>query len=799
LKTLLYFCTELWNEFVERTDNMRRKIIHILWGLLGAAVGFSVLSFIAIWNGWVGYMPDIDDLQNPISRSATQVFSADGKLLGTWSYNKENRVLVNYRDIPPHLVNALIATEDVRFREHSGIDFIALGRAIVKRGLLRQSSAGGGSTITQQLAKQLYSGTASSTFTRLLQKPIEWVIAVKLERNYTKEEIVALYLNYFDFLHNAVGIKTAADTYFNKPLADLDINESALLVGLCKNPSLFNPVRYPDKALQRRNVVLGQMLKADYISQDAYDSLSAQPLKLNFHRIDHKEGLAPYLREHLRQYLMAEKPRRSNYPDWNYRQFVIDSIAWETDPQYGWCNKHTKKDGSNYNVYEDGLKIYTTIDSRMQRYAEESLVAHVGKYLQPAFDKENSRKANAPFSSALTRKQADAIMERSIQQSERYVLMRSAGYSDEEIRASFRKKIPMTVFSYQGEVDTVMTPLDSIRYYKSFLRAGFMSMDPITGFVKAYVGGPNYTYFMYDMVSTGYRQVGSTIKPFLYSLAMENGMTPCDVAPNVQQTYMVAGKPWTPRNSSRSRYGEMVSLKWGLSRSNNWISAYLMSRLSPEQFVGLLHSFGINNPEIHPSMSLCLGPCEVSVVEMVSAYTTFVNHGIRTSPIFISKIEDNNGNVIEEFHPRMNEVISAEAADKMLTMLRAVIDEGTGGRIRYKYNIDGEIGGKTGTTNRNSDAWFIGFTPQLVSGCWVGGEDRDIHFDSGTYGQGASMALPIWAYYMQKIYKDKTLEYSSSVRFDVPEDFNPCANNAGGGDGSETDDMTEINLDDIFE
>jgi penicillin-binding protein 1A len=778
---------------------MRRKFVHILWWLLGLSVCISFLSFVAIWNGWIGYMPDIEDLQNPISRSATQIISADGKLLGTWSYNKENRVIVNYKDISHHVVDALIATEDARFYDHSGIDFIALGRAIVKRGLLGQSSAGGGSTITQQLAKQLYSEIAPNAFARLMQKPIEWVIAVKLERNYTKEEIIALYLNYFDFLHNAVGIKTASDTYFGKIPADLNINESAMLVGLCKNPSLFNPVRYPERATQRRNVVLNQMLKADYISQAQYDSLSAQPIKLNFRRIDHKEGIAPYLREYLRQYLMADKPRRSDYPDWNHRQFVIDSIAWETDPQYGWCNKHTKKNGNHYNVYEDGLKIYTTIDSRMQRYAEEAVTAHVAKYLQPAFNRENKRKPNAPFTSALTKKQVDAIMGRSVQQSERYIKMRAAGCSYDEIYESFHKKIPMTVFTYHGEVDTTMTPLDSIRYYKSFLRAGFMSMDPVNGFVKAYVGGLNYTHFMYDMVSTGYRQVGSTIKPFLYSLAMENGMTPCDLAPNVQQTYIVAGRPWTPRNASKKRYGEMVTLKWGLAQSNNWISAYIMSRLSPEQFVELLHSFGINNPDIHPSMSLALGPCEVSVSEMVSAYTTFVNHGIRTSPIFISRIEDNEGNIIEEFHPRMSEVISARAADNMLTMLRGVIDGGTGGRVRYKFNIGGEIGGKTGTTNRNSDAWFIGFTPQLVSGCWVGGEDRDIHFDSMAYGQGASMALPIWAYYMQKIYKDSTLEYSTSVPFDFPTDFIPCDKSKDGNGNDEAEGGSGINLDEVYE
>lgn len=777
---------------------MRRSIIHFLWTLLCVAIIVSLVSFISIWNGWIGYMPDIEDLQNPISRSATQIISSDGKLLGTWSYNKENRVIIKYKDVSPHVVDALIATEDARFYDHSGIDFIALGRAIVKRGILGQSSAGGGSTITQQLAKQLYSEVAPNTFARLLQKPIEWVIAVKLERYYTKQEIIALYLNYFDFLHNAVGIKNASDTYFGKLPADLNINEAAMLVGLCKNPSLFNPVRYPERATHRRNVVLNQMLKAEYISQSEFDSLSALPIKLNFHRIDHKEGLAPYLREHLRQYLMATQPKRSNYPEWNYRQFVVDSIAWETDPQYGWCNKHTKKDGSHYNVYEDGLKIYATIDSRMQHYAEESVMAHVGKYLQPAFNRENRLKPNAPFTGALTKKQVDAIMGRSVAQSERYLKMKSSGYSDEEIYKAFHTRTSMTVFTYHGEVDTTMTPLDSIRYYKSFLRAGFMSMDPATGYVKAYVGGLNYTHFMYDMVSTGYRQVGSTIKPFLYSLAMENGMSPCDVAPNVQQTYIVAGQPWTPRNASRSRYGEMVTLKWGLAQSNNWISAYIMSRLSPYQFVELLRSFGIYNPDIHPSMALSLGPCEVRVEEMVSAYSTFVNHGIRTSPIFISKIEDNEGNVLEEFHPRMNEVISAESADKMLMMLRGVIDGGTGGRIRYKFNIGGEIGGKTGTTNRNSDAWFIGFTPQLVSGCWVGGEDRDIHFDSMTYGQGASMALPIWAYYMQKIYKDKTLGYSMDVPFDVPKDFNPCGNR-GGSNGEEDDDMSGINLDEVYE
>ena len=722
---------------------MRKVFIHFLWWLLGLTFLGSSLAFVAIWNGWIGYMPPIEDLQNPISRFATQIYSSDGKVIGTWNFNRENRICVPYSNLSPYLVQALVATEDVRFYDHSGIDFIALSRAIVKRGLLGQTSAGGGSTITQQLAKQLYSDAAGSTLERLLQKPIEWVIAVKLERNYTKEEIIALYLNYFDFLHNAVGIKTAATTYFYKDPKDLTLEEAATLIGLCKNPSLFNPVRYPERCRDRRNVVLDQMRKAGYITDEQYHKSCELPLTLNFHRNDHKDGTAPYLREFLRVYMSAERPDRSKYPSWNKRQYVLDSIAWDTDPLYGWCNKNFKKDGTPYNLNADGLKVYTTIDSRMQRYAEEAVYGHVARYLQPEFFKENRGKPNAPFTSQLTKKQVNQIMERAVLQSERYRILKSNGASDEEIHKSFHTPTDMSIFTYHGDVDTTMTPIDSIRYVKSFLRAGFMSMDPTTGAVKAYVGGLDYTHFMYDMVTGGRRQVGSTIKPFLYSLAMENGFSPCDLAPNVQRTYMVAGMPWTPRNASHKRAGEMVTLKWGLAQSSNWISAYLMSKLSPQQFVQLLHDYGINNPDIHPSMSLCLGPCEMTVAEMVSAYTTFANRGIRTAPMFVSRIEDNEGNVITSFQPRMNEVISEESANKMLVLLKGVVDGGTAGRLRYKYNFTGEIGGKTGTTNRNSDAWFMGFTPQLVSGCWVGGDDRDIHFDSMRMGQGATMALPI--------------------------------------------------------
>ena len=772
---------------------MRKRFIHILWALLAGGIVSAIVGFFAIWFGWIGYMPDIEDLQNPINRFATQVYSSDGKVIGTWNLNKENRIVIPYKKMSPYLVQALVATEDERFYEHSGIDFRALGRAIIKRGILGQTNAGGGSTITQQLAKQLYSSTAQSAAQRMLQKPIEWVIAIKLERYYTKEEIIALYLNYFDFLHNAVGIKTAANTYFNKEPKDLTVCEAATLIGLCKNPSFFNPVRYPERAKERRNVVLSQMVKAGYMDRAEYQNYSSEPLTLNFHRTDHKDGTATYLREFLRQYMMAKRPVRTDYPSWNKVQFVADSIAWDTDPLYGWCNKNFKKDGSPYNVYSDGLKVFTTIDSRMQKYAEEAVYQHVARYLQPAFDKENKPKPSSPYSDKLTPQQIRNILNRSITQSERWRTMKAAGCTPEEIKEAFRKKIEMTVFTYHGDIDTLMSPLDSIRYYKGFLRSGFMSMDPKTGAVKAYVGGLDYPHFMYDMVSLGRRQVGSTIKPFLYSLAMENGFTPCDYAPNRQQTYIVGGRPWTPRNVSHARYGQMVPLKWGLAQSNNWISAYLMSKLNPNQFVQILHDFGIHNPDIHPSLSLCLGPCEVSVSEMVSAYTVFANHGIRTAPMFVSRIEDNEGNTIATFQPRMNEVIGAANAMKMLTMLMGVVDNGTAGRLRYRYNFQGQIGAKTGTTNNNSDGWFIGFTPQLVSGCWVGGEDRDIHFDRGQMGQGATMALPIWAIFMKKVYADRSLGIDPMAKFDLPEDYNPC------GQKAEEDDFTENGIDEVFE
>lgn len=774
---------------------MIRKIIKALWIFLAVIVLAIVIVFVSISKGWIGYMPPVEELENPSYKFATEIFSEDEKVLGTWSYSKENRVYTAYKDLSPSIINALIATEDVRFVEHSGIDAKALFRAFVKRGLMFQKNAGGGSTLSQQLAKQLFTeNVARNTLQRLFQKPIEWVIAVKLERYYTKEEILSMYLNKFDFLNNAVGIKTAAYTYFGCEPKDLKIEEAATLVGMCKNPSLYNPVRFNERSRGRRNVVLEQMRKAGYITDAECDSLQALPLKLTYNRVDHKEGLATYFREYLRGVMTAPKPVRSDYRGWQMQKFYEDSIAWETNPLYGWCAKNKKKDGTNYNIYTDGLKIYTTINSRMQQYAEDAVKEHLGDYLQPIFFKEKEGSKNAPYARSLPEKRVEELLTKAMKQTERYRLMKEAGASEQQIRKAFDTPEEMTVFSWKGDKDTIMTPMDSIRYYKSFLRTGFMSMDPANGHVKAYVGGPNYVYFQYDMAMVGRRQVGSTIKPYLYTLAMENGFSPCDQARHVEQTLIDEnGTPWTPRNANDKRYGEMVTLKWGLANSDNWISAYLMGKLNPYDLVRLIHSFGVRNKAIDPVVSLCLGPCEISVGEMVSAYTAFANKGIRVAPLFVTRIEDSDGNVISTFAPQMEEVISASSTYKMLVMLRAVINEGTGGRVR-RYGITADMGGKTGTTNDNSDAWFMGFTPSLVSGCWVGGDERDIHFGRMTYGQGAAAALPIWAMYMKKVYDDPTLGYDQQERFKLPEGFDPCA-------GLETPDgevIEEGGLDDLF-
>ena len=752
-----------------------------LWMVFALGVSSVALLFVLIANGVIGYLPEIEELQNPKNKFASEVYTSDGEIIGRYYYGKDNRVAVSYDQISPNVINALISTEDVRFYEHSGIDFRALFRSIIKRGVLGQKGAGGGSTITQQLAKLLYSPTAENIFQRALQKPIEWVIAVQLEKYYTKEEIITMYLNQFDFLNNAVGIKSAASIYFNTTPAELNVEQSAMLVGMLQNPSYYNPRRFSERTQVRRNVVFSQMEKNEKLTAAEADSLSQLPIKLEYRSSDHKAGIAPYFREYLRQMMMASKPDRKKYASWQDQKFYEDSLAWETNPLFGWCKKNEKPNGDSYNIYTDGLKIYTTIDSRMQKYAEEAVSEHVSGYLQTAFFKEKRRKSYAPFSKDLTKAEIKDILERSKRQSERYIKMKRNNFTKAQIDSAFNTKTEMTVFNGKQYVDTILSPIDSIRWDKYFLRCGFMSMNPFNGHVKAYVGGPNFSAFQYDMVSVGKRQVGSTIKPFLYTLAMEEGMSPCTRVPNVQPTFVLGdGTEWAPRNDSKNKIGEMVTLRWALSQSNNWISAYLIREYSPQSLVKLMHSFGILS-YLDPVVSLCLGPAEVSVREMVDAYTAFVNKGIKVDPLYVTRIEDNKGNVISTFTPQYTEIISEETSHKMPEMLKAVINEGTGVRLRYRYQFKGDIGGKTGTTQNNSDGWFIGVTPELVSGTWVGGEDRSIHFDNLREGQGASMALPVWALYMQKVYADETLGYSDTLKFDIPEhlqkEYKECVSN----------------------
>lgn len=748
------------------SPTFKKKFLCWFWGIFAGGILLIVLIFWMITKGWLGYLPPLDELQNPKNKFATEVFSSDMQSLGRF-YRKENRVGVTYDRISPYMIEALIATEDARFYSHTGVDAKGLTRAILLLG-----RAGGGSTITQQLAKQLWSPRANNIFERALQKPIEWVIATKLERLYSKEEILTMYLNQFDFLYNAVGVKSAAQVYFSTTPADLKIEEAATLVGLCKNPALYNPIRRPEKALARRNTVLGQMCKYDYITPEVCDSLQALPIEIKYQSVDHKQGLAPYFREYLRGVLTAKQPKASNYPEWNKQQYEIDMKQWKENPLYGFCNKNQKPDGMPYDLYQDGLRIYTTIDSRMQQYAEEAVNEHI-QALQKDFYKEKKGKSYAPFSRDLSREEIDGIMNRSMRQTDRYRTMKKDGKSETEIREAFNTPVEMRVFSYNGMIDTTMTPMDSIRWNKYFLRCGFMSMDPHTGAVKAYVGGPNFAQFQYDMVNTGRRQIGSTVKPYLYTLAMDEGMWPCDSTVNDSVTLIDGnGVRWTPRDTHVKNQGQMVTLNWGLQQSSNWITAYLMSLYTPEQLVRLMRSFGIEG-QLDPVVSICLGPCEVSVKEMVDAYTTFPNKGIRVEPLYVTRIEDNNGNVLATFTPKTYEIISETTAYKMIYMLRNVMDHGTGVRARLRYGLKAPMGGKTGTSQNNSDGWFVGFTPSLVSGVWVGGEDRSIHFDRMALGQGANMALPIFSLYMQKVYADPNLGYDTTEQFDIPAWFDP--------------------------
>ena len=757
-----------------------KKMIRALWTINFCGVALVMLIGVMIYHGYIGYMPPVEGLLNPEDRFASRLFTSDGVEMGRFYQSRNNRVYADYSEISPNVINALIATEDERFMQHSGIDIMALSRVLFKTILLRQKNAGGGSTITQQLAKQLYSPESDGLMDRFIQKPVEWAIAVKLERYYTKEEIIKMYLNQFDFLNNAVGIKTAAHVYFNTTPDSLKIEQAAMLVGMAKNPSLYNPVRADrkDAAVGRRNVVLQQMLKADLITEAECDSLCALPLDVKFTKVGHKDGIAPYFREAVRLMMQAKEPRRGDYPDWDQQRFVDDSIQWATNPLYGWVEKNPKPDGTKYNIYTDGLRIYTSIDSRMQKYAEEAVIDHLKNTLQPQFDREKgSRGPYTTNSAELGQLTPRKLIDRAIRQSERYRVLKNAGMSDAEIMEEFDKPVDMTVFSYDGgQVQKTMSPRDSVVYQKMFLRAGFMSMDPLTGQVKAYVGGPNFHFFQYDMAGVGRRQIGSTVKPFLYTYAFEEGFTPCDMFLNAQPSITLpTGEVWAPRNTGHARIGEMVDLYWALTNSNNWISARLMSELSPSTLARTMHTFGITN-HLDPVVSLCLGPCDVSVREMVTAYTAFSNKGLRVDPIYVTKITDNNGNVISEFTPQYTEVMSQEAYFKMVNILQNVINSGTGSRLRRApYNITAVMGGKTGTTNYNADGWFMGFTPNLVSGVWVGGDERYIHFNRMAQGQGAAMALPIYGLYMKKVYADKSLPYSQTLQFpEPPVGFSPC-------------------------
>ena len=746
------------------------------WGLLLLALGGSYLLFRAIAHGRLGFMPTFEELENPKRNQASEVFSADGQLLATFYI--ENRNPVSFEEISPYAIQALIAREDHRFYEHAGIDGIGLVRVAVKTLLMRQSGEGGGSTITQQLAKNLFPRDTTrytSSFQRYRQLTIdklrEWVTAVKLERNYTKDEILTWYLNTVPFGHEAYGIKTAARTFFNKTPDSLKVEEAALLIGLLKGPTRYSPVRNPERSLVRRNGVLEKMKEHGYLTRAELDSISALPITLQFQVQDHLTGTGTYFREFLRLTMSRSKPVRSRYanPD-SYRE---DSVKWFTNPLYGWCNKNFKPDGTPYNLYRDGLKIYTTLDSRMQQYAEEAVAEHM-KYLQANFFKEKKNSRKAPFSNDLTMGRIDTIMRESIRQSIRYTNMRRTGMSDAKIMQAFKEPVEMEgMFSWDGEFDTIMTPYDSILYYKHYLRSGMMSMDPRTGHVKAYVGGIDFKHFKWDAVTVQKRQVGSTFKPFLYTLALQDKkeLTPCYEVLNIPQTFIDNGKPWTPRSSGNSEdIGKRVTLKWGLAKSENNISAWIIKQVTPKAVADMAHKMGITS-YIDPVPSIVYGTSDISVAEMVTAYCVFANKGVYTEPVFVTRIEDKNGNALmPSYLPRTEEVISERTAYMMVNLLQGVVDGGTAVRLRLRYNFTNEIGGKTGTTNEHSDGWFMGITPTLVSGVWVGGEERSIHFDAMSRGQAAEEALPIWALYMKKVYADKRLGISQGP-FDRPADM----------------------------
>lgn len=714
-------------EHIEKKKPSFMKWILILWSSFIGVLLIILLLFTLISQGKLGVMPTFEELENPFISQSSVIYSEDGEELGF--YFIENRKDVNFRELPPNLVKALLATEDIRFYEHSGIDFKALGRVVI--GVLTGNYKGGGSTLTQQLAKQLYTKmSARDSRKRLLEKFNEWVIAVKLEKSYSKDEIMAMYLNKYDFLHNADGVYSASKVYFSSTLDSLKLTEAATLVGMLKNSSLYDPIRRPELVTSRRNVVLSQMKKYEFIDQATYDSAVIQPLGLKVNRLGHTEGQATYLREYLRKYLKR------------------------------WCAEHSKPDGSNYNLYQDGLRIYTTIDSRMQAYAETSVQEHLGLDLQPAFYRHWKGYTNAPFvfNKASANKEIEKLMKTAMRRSERYRIMKANGVSLDSVEMSFHQPKEMTLFSWEGNVDTVLTPMDSIRYYKSILQAGVMSMEPQTGKVKAYVGGLDYRYFKYDHVTQARRQVGSTFKPFVYTLAMqEGGMSPCSKMPNIQPIIPLPdGTDWRPRNSNKEFEGKEVTLKWALANSINWISAQLIDKYNPSAVVKIARKMGVTSP-IPSVHAIALGTPDISLYEMVGGMSTYANKGVHLKPYFITHIEDKNGNVLESFIPKANEAMSEETAYLMVSLMKGVVESGTGRRLKYTYGFQNPIAGKTGTTQNQSDGWFMGLTPDLVTGVWVGCEDRSAHFRTITLGQGANMALPIWALYMRKVYDDAEL------------------------------------------
>ena len=752
-------------------DVAKKKIVKWFWILFTVPVVLVIALIATVWA--FADIPSFEDLENPDTRLATQVIAEDGEVLTT--FHIENRSYVSFEELSPALVDAAIATEDVRVHSHSGIDFQSLGRVIFKTLLGGDSSQGGGSTITQQLAKTLYPREdVSSSIPGLSKlkmvwiKLKEWVTAVKLERSYTKNEIMTMYMNAVFFGSNAYGINAAAQTFFGKVPYDLTVEEAATLVGMVNKPTRYNPAINPDKSLTRRNFVISQMEKAGFLTEQQRDSIQQIPITLSYKVQDHNAGLAPYFRDMLRRTMNAKEPKRSSYS--NREDYVVDSLLWADDAFYGWLNKNFKADGSKYNLDRDGLKIYTTINYKMQKYAEEAVTEHLGKDLQKTFWRDLRWKKNKPFSDDVEPEIVDRLMKQARRWSDRYRIMKNNGASESEIRKSFDVPVKMRVFSWnrKGHIDTVMTPDDSIRYYKSHLRAAFMAIEPGTGHIKAYVGGPDYRYFKYDNVRQGKRQVGSTIKPFLYTLAMQEGMSPCDKVVNVPQTFIVNDTTWTPKSTDKDEWiGQTVTLKWGLTKSSNNISAYLMKQYGPHAMTDMMRKMGVGS-YIDETYSLCVGSADLNVYEMVSAYNTFPSKGVFISPVFVTRIEDSMGNVLGEFSNTRREAVSEYTAYLMANLMQGVVNSGTGVRLRAKYGLKGEIAGKTGTTNDQSDGWFIGYTPSLTAGVWVGAEDRQVHFESLALGGGSNMALPIWGIFMKKVVEDGTLGVYETDRFIAP-------------------------------